>query len=80
MVGVLIALAFVRRYAALGILTAFGTAFAVVALGGIFFTAGDFAAAGTGGLGGAVFVWIVGAVLIPVGVFFTLRAIHRSLR
>lgn len=77
----LVAMAFLRRtHLVLGMLTAFGTAFAVVVLAGVFFAAGDFAAVGSGGMGGAVVVWLLGAVLIPVGVFFTLRAIHRSLR
>jgi hypothetical protein len=75
----IVAFAFVRGMVALGMLTAFATAFAVVVLAGIFFTAGDFVAAGSG-FGGAIVVWLIGVVLIPVGVVFALRAIHRSIK
>jgi hypothetical protein len=73
------AFAFTRGMVALGMLVAFATAFSVVVLAGIFFTAGDFAAAGSG-FGGAIVVWLIGLVFIPVGVVFALRAIHRGIK
>jgi len=75
-------LAFLRGYVALGMVTAFGVIFGAVVAGGVFFTAGDYAgfAAGGGGLGGAVVVWIIGAIVIVAGAGFALRGIHRSIR
>jgi hypothetical protein len=76
---VIIVVAWLRTFIALGMLTAFGTALAAVVLGGVVFTAGDFAVVG-GGLAGAVVVWLIGAIVIVVAAFFALRAIDRSIR
>jgi len=76
----LIVLAFLRGYVALGMVTAFAVIFGAVVAGGVVFTAGDFAAGGGSGLGGAVVVWIIGAIVIVAGAGFALRGIHRSIR
>jgi hypothetical protein len=75
----LILLAFLRGYVALGMVTAFATALAVVVVEGIFFTLSDFA----GGLystGTMVGFLVTGGLLFAVVAFFLLRAIHRSIR
>lgn len=76
----LIVLAFLRGYIALGLVTALAVLFGAVVLGGVFFTAGDFAVGGGGGLSGAVVVWIIGAIVIVAAAVFALRGIHRSIR
>jgi hypothetical protein len=78
-IAVPIVLAFTRRYAALGILVAFGTALSLTVVEGVFFTASDFA----GGLTNipiSVGFLVVGLILFGIGAFFPLRAIHRGIR
>ena len=77
-IATLIALSVTRSFAALGLLTAFAVMFGAVVLGGIFFTLGDFVAAGGGG--GAVAVWALGAVLIPILAIVALVFIHRGIK
>lgn len=76
----LIALAFLRNFVALGMVTAFGIAFGTVVLGGVFFTAGDFVAAGVRDFSGAVITWFFGAAVILVAAALVLRAIHRAIK
>ncbi len=74
-----IVLAFRRRWAALGILVAFATAFALTVVEGVFFTISDF----VGGISNttiSVTFLVVGFVLFAIGAFFVLRAIYRGIR
>lgn len=74
-----IVLAFYRRWAALGILVAFATAFALTVIEGVFFTVSDF----VGGISNtrvSVTFLVVGFILFAIGAFFVLRRIHRSIR
>jgi hypothetical protein len=78
--GGVIVVAFLRNFAALGMVTAYAVAFAAAVLGGVFFTAGDFVAAGGSGITGAIVTWVIGAVVIVVGAIFALVAIHRGIK
>ena len=77
-----IVLAFIRSYAALGILLAFATSFWLVVVEGVFFTISDFVAAGgPTGLSGVQYGFLVAALVAgAVGAFFVLRAINRSIK
>ena len=80
-------LAFLRPYAAFGILVAFGTGLWLVVVEGIAYTASDFVPGGSingvstpyPSTGQLVFL-VGGVVLGAVGAFFVLRLIHRAIR
>ena len=89
-VGIPIVLAFTRRYAALGVLLAFASLFALTIVEGIFSTVSDFVGfAGGLAIGGTAGGNFIGGTLIVVGIlvligfvlgaFFVLRRISRSL-
>jgi hypothetical protein len=72
-------LAFVAKFAALGMVTAYAAAFTLAVFEGCFFTLSDFA----GGLydrGTTGAFLTIGAIVFVVVAFFPLRAIHRSIR
>jgi hypothetical protein len=75
-----IVLAFIRGFAALGILVAFAAALSLTVTEGVFSTAADFIRY-TGSFNTANLVaLIVGAVVWLIGAFFALRAINRGIR
>ena len=75
-------LAFIRSYAAFGILVAFGTALGLVVVEGIAFTASDFIpGASLTSTSTGQYVFLIGGLVIgAVGAFFVLRLIHRAIR
>jgi hypothetical protein len=76
-------LAFIRPYAALGILVAFGTGLWLVVIEGIAFTASDFmpGSSVTGDVSMGQWAFLVGGVVVgAVAAFFVLRPIHRRIR
>ncbi|TMC54708.1 MAG: hypothetical protein E6J20_01885 [Chloroflexi bacterium] len=78
-IAVPIVLAFTRSFAAMGILVAFATAFALTIAEGVFFTASDFAG-GISNIRIQVGFLVAGLILFAIGAFFPLRAIHQSIR
>ncbi len=82
--AVVIALAFTRLYAALGILAAFATALALIVVEGALFILGAWVASETNNFPSYVAIaflfMIVGFLPFAVGGFFVLRAVHRRVR
>lgn len=78
-VGTPVVLAIYRRWAALGILVAFATAFALTVIEGVFFTVSDFVG-GISNTSVSVTFLAIGFILYAIGAFFILRRIHRGIR
>jgi hypothetical protein len=79
-----IALAFIRGFAALGILVAFAAALSLTVIEGVFWTISDFISAARGTFDPtaqpSIVPLIIGGIVWLIGAFFALRAINRGIR
>lgn len=82
--GVMIALAFTRAYAALGVLAAIATAVALVVVeGGLFVLGASMASAissSSNSVGIALLLMVVGFLPFAAGCYLVLRAVNRRIR